>query len=97
MENFIELKFESPSKGGFYIFDNENQIAEIEFSLAGKVLDAYHTGVREELEGQGVAARLLNALVSYARDNEYKIVPSCSYVLAKFNRHPEEYADVWSK
>jgi predicted GNAT family acetyltransferase len=95
MNNLIELKFDSPSQGGFYIFEEGKQLAELEFSINGKSLTAYHTGVRPELEGQGIAGRLFNALVSYARDNEYKIVPTCSYVLAKLSKNHEEFADVW--
>lgn len=50
---------------------------------------ADHTLVPKEIGGRGVAAALVDALVSDARDQGFKIVPQCSYVEAKFDEHPE--------
>lgn len=97
MNNLIELKYNSSTDGGFYIFEDEKQLAELEFSLNNRVLTVHHTGVRKEFEGQGIAGRLFNALVSYARDNEYKVVPLCSYIDARFRKNPAEFDDVWQK
>ncbi len=49
---------------------------------------ADHTLVPGELEGRGIAAALVNALVADAREHGFKIVPQCSYVAAKFQRNP---------
>ena len=50
---------------------------------------AEHTVVPPEIGGQGVAARLVDALVADAREQGFRIEPACSYVLAKFDEHPE--------
>lgn len=50
---------------------------------------AEHTLVPREIGGQGVAARLVEALVADARAEGFTIVPACSYVAAMFKRHPE--------
>ncbi|MGH6787374.1 MAG: GNAT family N-acetyltransferase [Novosphingobium sp.] len=50
---------------------------------------AEHTLVPREIGGQGVAARLVEALVADARAERFAIVPACSYVAALFKRHPE--------
>ena len=34
----------------------------------------------------GIADKLLNAGVKYAEENNYKIVPICSYVVKKFEK-----------
>lgn len=47
-----------------------------------------------ELRGQGVAARLMAALVELARERHYKIVPQCTYVRQVMDREPEAYADL---
>ena len=44
--------------------------------------------------GQGIATQLLDALAAYARENQVKIVPQCSYVQSMFDRHAEKYRDV---
>ena len=72
-------------------------MAELEFTLNGDVVNAYHTGVRPQLEGRGIAGRLFDSLIDYARENGYKIKPTCSYVYAKMSKNPEKFADVWAK
>ncbi len=46
-----------------------------------------------DIGGQGVAARLVEALVADAREMGFRIEPACSYVAAKFDEHPE-WADL---
>ncbi|HBK95407.1 MAG TPA: N-acetyltransferase, partial [Porphyromonadaceae bacterium] len=29
--------------------------------------------------------------------NGYKVIPSCSYILAKFRRNPEGFKDIWHR
>jgi len=52
-----------------------------------------HTGVPPEYEGRGIAAKLVNKAVTDAREQGFKIMPVCSYVVAQFRRHPE-WADL---
>lgn len=54
---------------------------------------AEHTIVPSPIGGRGVAARLVDALVADAREQGFKVKPVCSYVVAKFNEHPE-WADL---
>ncbi len=49
---------------------------------------ADHTFVPPALEGRGIAAALVDALVADARENSFRIVPQCSYVEARFRRNP---------
>lgn len=97
MEHTIEFKINENNRGSFFINKDGNQIAELDFELKDDVLNAYHTGVRKELEGQGIASKLFDKLLEYARENNYKIIPSCSYIAAKFHRHPDEFVDVWHR
>ncbi len=97
MEHTIEFKLDNNNRGSFYINRDDKQIAELDFDLKDNVMNAFHTGVRKELEGQGIAAKLFDKLVEYARENNYKIIPSCSYILVKFRRRPDDFADVWQR
>ncbi len=54
---------------------------------------AENTLVPQEIGGRGVAADLVDALVADAREQGFKVKPVCSYVVAKFDRHPE-WADL---
>lgn len=93
----IEFKIDEKNRGSFYIEKEGRQIAELDFEVKDNVLNAYHTGVRKELEGQGIAGKLFDELVKYAREKGYTVIPSCSYILVKFRRNPDAFADIWHR
>ena len=90
----IQLKV-NDNRGSFFIEKDNRQIAELDFEIKAGVLNAYHTGVRKELEGQGIAAQLVNKMIDYARSNNYQVIPSCPYIEMKFKRNPSEVEDIW--
>src|SRR3712207_3317285 len=54
---------------GFFIYDeNKNIIAELEYKKVDNILILDHTEVSDVLKGQGIAAKLLDEAVSYARN-----------------------------
>lgn len=71
----------------------EQAIGRLTWALRGDVRVAEHTLVPTEIGGRGVAARLVEALVADAREQQFRIDPACSYVEAMFRRHPE-WADL---
>lgn len=78
----------------FYIGDENNPTAEITFQPQdGNVIVADHTYVSDELRGQGIAGKLFNTLINYARENDLKIEPECSYVKSKMDKS-DEFNDV---
>ncbi len=54
---------------------------------------ADHTGVPPQYRGKGIAEMLVKTAMDNARATGGKIVPTCSYVVAQFRRHPE-WADL---
>lgn len=75
------------TEGMFYIEKSGSRVAEIAYAPAGEgKITAHHTYVSNELRGGGVAGQLLDALADYARENNLKIIPTCSYVAARFAR-----------
>lgn len=52
-----------------------------------------HTEVDPALRGGGVARRLLDAAVAWARQTNTKLTPRCSYVVVQFTRD-QSIADV---
>lgn len=75
-----------------YMQDGE-RLGEITWTLLGDVMVMDHTFVSDKLRGQGVAKKLLDTAASYARENDLKMEPVCSYVVAAFNKS-DEYDDV---
>ncbi|KQM43897.1 GNAT family N-acetyltransferase [Chryseobacterium sp. Leaf201] len=82
-------------KGEVQLFSDDNKAGKMDISVIGEKLTVYHTEVDPAYEGKGFAKLLLGQLVSYARENNLKIVPLCPYVHGQFKRHPEEYNDIW--
>ncbi len=64
-------------------------LAECSYRLNGDVMDLHHTGVPVALQGQGLAAWLVKAALDHARAHRLRVQPSCSYVAAYMQRHPE--------
>lgn len=82
----------------FYAGDSEgNPLAEMTFIPSGEnLIIADHTYVSDELKGQGVGKQLLKEVVAWARKENKKIVPLCSYVKAQMEKN-EEYQDILYK
>lgn len=78
------------------VFDNDKKIGLIRMIIKDDIIDAIHTEVNKEYGGQGIAAKLVDKLVEYARENNKKIIPSCPYIRAKFDKD-DCFADVYYK
>ncbi|MGI6076927.1 MAG: GNAT family N-acetyltransferase [Fastidiosipilaceae bacterium] len=80
----------------FYIGESEDQaLARITWTPKDEQhIDVDSTYTDDQLRGQGIAARLMDAVVTYARENDLKIIPTCSYVVHKMDRNPDEYSDI---
>ena len=48
-----------------------------------------HTFVPPEARGQGLAGKLVQAIVADAKAQGFKIAPQCPYVVTAFGKHPE--------
>lgn len=79
---------------------NENQIAlystedtllaEVTFPyIDKKTVEVNHTFVDASLRGQGIAGKLMGELVQELKNRGLKAVPTCSYAVQWFEKHPE--------
>jgi len=57
--------------------------------LAGRVLEFDHTFVPHGLRGGGVASRLTEHALRYAREHGYRVIATCPFVAAFIARHPQ--------
>jgi len=78
----------------FYVGESpETKVAFIGYTIEDKILSIWHTEVAVALRGQGIAAKLVDYAVTYARKNKLLINPVCSYAEARFDL-VRDYADV---
>ena len=54
------------------------------------VLDLQHTVVPEGARGEGVGDALVRAAVAHAQAEGLRLIPTCRYVAAWLERHPDE-------
>jgi len=92
--NEVELTLNENGEGKFYILEGEKQLGEMVLSISGNKLTAYHTEVDPQAEGKGLAKKMLDEMVRYARGNKLKVIPLCPYVHMQFKRHPDQYSDL---
>ena len=95
--NEVKLNLNEKGDGAFLIMDGGEQLGEMVVAVSESNLTVYHTEVVTKAEGKGLAKKLLQAMVDYARKNKLKVIPLCPYVHAQFKRRPQEYADLWSE
>ncbi|MDO4897588.1 MAG: GNAT family N-acetyltransferase [Moraxella sp.] len=57
--------------------------------LHDNTLNYNHTIVPKELGGRGLGTALVKYALEYARDNNKKVVPTCSFVASYIQRHTE--------
>jgi predicted GNAT family acetyltransferase len=80
---------ESGGRGAFFVEREGERVAELTYSRAGEhrvIID--HTEVHPELRRLGIARRLLDAAVAWARATGTRVMATCSYAEAQFEKDP---------
>jgi predicted GNAT family acetyltransferase len=81
----------NPAESRFQAIVN-GHLCVADYTLSPGVMHIVHTGVDASLQGQGIAAALIDKAFEFARENTLKIDPVCSYVRVYIRRHPETAA-----
>ena len=91
----LELK---KASNGFYVGDNASKpLARITYvTKEPNIIIIDHTFVDPSLRGQGIALKLVDAMVDFARKNKKMVIPVCSYAVKVLNHDPK-YADILAK
>lgn len=90
----MDIKHEN---GRFFVEKEGELLAELSYASAGdEQMEVNHTYVADELRGQGVGGKLLEEAVQYAREQNKKIIPTCSYAKAKMETE-SKYEDILVK
>jgi predicted GNAT family acetyltransferase len=69
------------------------EVAYLEYSLSGNVLELIHTEVPEKLRAMGLASSLAESALHWAREKNLKVDIICPVVRAYAAKHPE-YSDL---
>jgi uncharacterized protein len=73
--------------------ERNGEVAYLEYSLSGNVLQLIHTEVPKKLRGMGLASSLAETALHWAREDKLNVDIICPSVQTYIVKHPE-YSDV---
>ena len=71
----------------------DGYLSKLDYIRDGKNFVITHVGVSPELRGQGIAGKIVEVGLEYAKENSLRVVQMCSYAAAYIRKHPE-YAEL---
>lgn len=71
----------------------DGQLAQLTYDESGDEIALVHTEVPPSLEGDGYGSALAQAALEYARAEHLRVIPSCPFVAAYIQKHPQ-YQDL---
>lgn len=81
---------EVKDRGRFSLLSEDKEVGFLTYYYSTPtVINADHTVVSPDFEGQGVGKELFNQLVAYAREKDFKIVAECPFISRMFERYKE--------
>jgi uncharacterized protein len=78
---------------GRFEIEGNGEVAYLEYSLSGNILELTHTEVPEKLRHRGVASSLAEMALHWARERNLKVDIVCPTVRQYVAKHPE-YSDL---
>lgn len=71
----------------------DNQLSKLDYMQDGNTIVMTHVGVHPEHRGQGVAGKLTEVALEYARKKSLRVIPMCPYIATYIRRNPQ-YEDL---
>ena len=67
----------------------DGELSKLDYMEDGNTIVMTHVGVHPSHRGCGVAGKITEVALEYAKGKSLRVVPMCSYVGAYIRRHPE--------
>ena len=84
----IEIKFDEKNKSAI-AYDNNVKIGICEFIEENEYWNIVHTEVSKLYQGQGIAKKLVTAIIENAEKSNKEIIADCSYAKKIIERRKE--------
>ena len=79
---------------GRFEIERNGEVAYLEYTLAGNILELTHTEVPEKLRHMGLASSLAETALNWAREHNLKVDIVCPTVQQYVAKHHPEYSDL---
>lgn len=73
----------------FFMKLANNKKAFLAYRVISNVLELVETYTPPEFRGKGIASLMVKEAIKFAKENNLKIRPVCSYAIDYFRKHPE--------
>ena len=95
MWEMFQRKPRAPQKvtTGRFEIERNGEVAYLDYSLAGNILELSHTEIPEKLRHMGLASSLAETALRWAREHNLKVDIVCPTVQQYIAKHPE-YSDL---
>ncbi len=67
----------------------DGHLCKLDYMRDGNNFVIEHVGVYPEFRGQGVAGKIMEASLEYARQNSLRVIPICSYAAYYIRKNPQ--------
>ena len=67
----------------------EGQLSKLDYMEDGDTIIMTHVGVYPEHRGQGVAGKLTQVALEYAKERSLRVIPMCPYIASYIRRNPQ--------
>ena len=67
----------------------DGRLSKLDYIEDGDTIVMTHVGVHPDHRGFGVAGRITETALAYARGKSLRVIPMCSYVASYIRRHPQ--------
>jgi len=67
----------------------DGQLSKLDYIMNGDTIVMTHVGVNPVHRGNGVAAKITQTALEYAKENSLRVIPMCSYVGAYIRRNQQ--------
>jgi predicted GNAT family acetyltransferase len=88
-----ELQVENNRQAHRFEVTADGAQATAEYELEPGTIIFTHTKVPPQLSGRGIANRLAETGLAFARQEKLRVVPRCPFIASYIERHPE-YAEL---
>ena len=77
----------------FRAIASDIELGRLEYRMTKKnsndAVDFYHTYTSTAAQGRGIAAQMVTKGLEWARENQFVVVPTCSYVASFIQKNPQ--------
>jgi len=89
----MDIEVKHDKENDRFVAEIEGNKAYLSYNVYDDIIDLSYAFTPTELRGKGIAKIVAEYAFNYAKENNLKVIPSCSYVRA-FVKRNENYKDL---